>query len=88
MCNLVNDMSEKPILKDEIKLEDAPTENFSSNENQEFNLSKEETKQLEKNLSNMNIKTKDKLFFRSAYRLHKKLEDNNFIIPFEEMEKE
>lgn len=84
----MKDISEKPIIKDEIKFEKPLDENFTCNENQELNLSKEEVKILEKNLSDKKIKNKDKLFFRSAYRLYKKLEDNNFIISLEELEKE
>ena len=80
-------MSEQPITKEEITLEKGLDENFSCNENQELTLSKEEAKKLEKNLSNMKITNKDKLFFRSAYRLFKKLEENNFIISLEELEK-
>lgn len=81
-------MSEQPLSKAEFKIEKVSNENFFFNENQELILSEDEVKKLEKNLCNFKTEEENKLFFKSAYKLYKKLEEKNFVISLEELEKE
>jgi len=70
--------------KEDIKID----ENLFFELNQDFVLSKEESKRFEKSLENIDVPSKTAEFFKSARILYEKLKNNDFTITLEELRNE
>jgi len=71
-------------VKEEKKI---PQENLFFNDSEEIILSEKEIKDLQKKLEDTDINKKTRSFFKSAHQFFKKLEQNNYTISLEEIEK-
>ena len=76
-----------PREKEVKKAEKTSQENLLFNNSEEILLTEKEIKDLEKKLENLEINSKTRTFFKSAHQFFKKLEENDFTISLEEIEK-
>ena len=74
---------EKEINKDE----KASEENFFFDDSKEIILTEQEIQDLEKKLEYREIDEKTRSFFKSSHQFYKKLEEKEYIISLEEIEK-
>ncbi|KKK44788.1 hypothetical protein LCGC14_1550360 [marine sediment metagenome] len=80
-------MMTTPREKEGKKEEKASEENFFFDDSEEIILTDQEIQDLEKKLENMEIDDKTRTFFKSSNQFFKKLEENEYIIALEEIEK-
>ncbi len=64
-----------------------PEENLFFNDSEEFVITEQEAKDLEKKLENTKIDEETLSFFKSSHEFFKKLVENDFTISLEEIEK-
>ena len=69
------------------KEEKEPCENFFFNYSEEIILTEQEIQDLEKKLEDREIDEKTRSFFKSSHQFYKKLEEKEFTISLEEIEK-
>ena len=80
-------MMTTPKEKEVKKEEKAFEENFFFDDSEEILLTEQEIQDLEKKLENKEIDDKTRYFFKSSHQFFKKLEENEYIIALEEIEK-
>ncbi len=80
---MMTTLREKKVKKEK----NIPQENLFFNDSEEIILSEKEIKDLKKKLENREINEKTRSFFKSAHQFFKKLEENNYTISLEEIEK-
>ena len=76
-----------PREKEVKKAEKTHQENLLFNNSEEIVLTELEIKNIEKKLENIEINDKTRTFFKSAHQFFKKLEENEYTISLEEIEK-
>ena len=76
-----------PKEKEVKKEEKISEENFFFDDSEEFILTEQEIHDLEKKLENKEIDDKTRSYFKSSHQFYKKLEEKEYIISLEEIEK-
>ncbi len=80
-------MMTTPKEKEVKKEEKISEENFFFDDSEEFILTEQEIHDLEKKLENKEIDDKTRSYFKSSHQFYKKLEEKEYIISLEEIEK-
>jgi hypothetical protein len=80
-------MMTTPKEKEARKEEKLSEENFFFDDSEEIILTKQEIQDLKKKLEDREIDEKTRSFFKSSYQFYKKLEEKEYIISLEEIEK-
>ena len=76
-----------PKEKEVKKEEKISEENFFFDDSEEIILTEQEIQDLEKKLENKEIDDKTRSYFKSSHQFYKKLEEKEYIISLEEIEK-